>query len=109
MVLKKSAYIKVELYGIYAKLGNLHYYDLSFEFELVYHHGIILLYKKAKKQIPLVAGTYCCSVTGFDDFCRAMVRVSYQNIEEQYEQIKEAACGRQACSVMILVAHEVRH
>ncbi len=36
-----------------------------------------------------------------------MVRLSYQDIDETYEQIKRSACGRQACSVMVLVANEV--
>jgi len=36
-----------------------------------------------------------------------MVRVSYAEIETSYETIKRAACGRKACSVMILVASEV--
>ncbi len=38
-----------------------------------------------------------------------MVRISYQDILGSYEQIKEAACGRQASSVMVMVAHEVGH
>jgi hypothetical protein len=33
-----------------------------------------------------------------------MVRASYQEISEQYEEIKRSACGRQACTVLILVA-----
>lgn len=36
-----------------------------------------------------------------------MVRLSYQDIDATYEQIKRSACGRQACSVMVLVANEV--
>ena len=35
------------------------------------------------------------------------MRLSYQEIETSYDQIKRSACGRQACSVMILVANEV--
>lgn len=37
-----------------------------------------------------------------------MVRVSYQQIEETYADIKENASGRQACTIMIMVANEVR-
>ena len=37
-----------------------------------------------------------------------MVRISYDDINESYRKIKESACGRQACSVMILVACEVK-
>lgn len=36
-----------------------------------------------------------------------MVRVSYLDINNYYQDVKQAACGRQACSVMILVAYEV--
>ena len=36
-----------------------------------------------------------------------MVRLSYQNIANSYYEVKQAACGRQACSVMIMVAYEV--
>ena len=39
-----------------------------------------------------------------------MVLISYQDrdgILELYEGVKEASCGRQVCSVAILVAHEV--
>lgn len=36
-----------------------------------------------------------------------MVLLSYERIEDSYEQIKQAACGRQACSVVIMVAYEV--
>ena len=36
-----------------------------------------------------------------------MVRVSYGDIESSYDDIKKSACGRKACSVMILVASEV--
>ncbi len=36
-----------------------------------------------------------------------MVRYSYADFEEQYKEIQKAACGRQACSVLILVALEV--
>jgi hypothetical protein len=36
-----------------------------------------------------------------------MVRKAYSDIEETYHQIKRTACGRQACSVMIMVANEV--
>jgi hypothetical protein len=36
-----------------------------------------------------------------------MVRVSYQSIEREYEEIKQSACGRQACTVMIMVAYDV--
>lgn len=39
-------------------------------------------------------------------FC-AMVRLSYADIEDSYEEIKQSACGRQACSVLIMVAYEV--
>lgn len=37
-----------------------------------------------------------------------MVLVSYEDVEESYEEIKQAACGRQACSVLIMVAYEVQ-
>ena len=36
-----------------------------------------------------------------------MVRLAYTNIADSYMEVKQAACGRQACSVMIMVAHEV--
>ena len=36
-----------------------------------------------------------------------MVRTSYADIESSYEGVKRSACGRKACSVMILVASEV--
>eukprot|EP00606_Chrysophyceae_sp_TOSAG23-5_P001057 GSChrysophyteH2.ASY1.ANO1.524.1 assembled CDS len=36
-----------------------------------------------------------------------MVRTSYADIESSYENVKRSACGRKACSVMILVASEV--
>jgi|TARA_B110000090_G_C13264961_1_gene401879 hypothetical protein len=36
-----------------------------------------------------------------------MVRISYENIEESYNDVKKSVCGRKACSVMILVASEV--
>jgi hypothetical protein len=37
-----------------------------------------------------------------------MVRLKYQgDIDEIYAQIKESACGRQACTVLILIANEV--
>ena len=36
-----------------------------------------------------------------------MVRMSYADIDATYDQIKRSACGRQACSVMVLVANEV--
>ena len=36
-----------------------------------------------------------------------MVLKEYDNMEEVYEEVKRAACGRQACSVMLLVATEV--
>ena len=36
-----------------------------------------------------------------------MVRLSYLDIANSYQEVKQAACGRQACSVMILVAYEV--
>jgi cell division control protein 45 len=36
-----------------------------------------------------------------------MVRVSYGDIDGSYQDIKNSACGRNACSVMILVASEV--
>jgi hypothetical protein len=36
-----------------------------------------------------------------------MVVVDYENMHLIYEEIKLSACGRQACSVMILVANEV--
>lgn len=36
-----------------------------------------------------------------------MVRYNYTDFEEQYAMIRQAACGRQACSVLILVAMEV--
>lgn len=36
-----------------------------------------------------------------------MVRVNYEAFEEHYASIRQAACGRQACSVLILVALEV--
>lgn len=36
-----------------------------------------------------------------------MVRKSYQTIDETYISIKQSACGRQACTVLILVAYEV--
>jgi hypothetical protein len=38
-----------------------------------------------------------------------MVRLSYQkDIDETYAQVRESACGRQACTVLILIANEVR-
>jgi uncharacterized DUF497 family protein len=36
-----------------------------------------------------------------------MVRLSFESFEEQYAEVRQAACGRQACSVLILVALEV--
>ncbi len=33
--------------------------------------------------------------------------VDYENMEELYEEIRHSACGKQACSVMVLVANEV--
>mmetsp|Transcript_24549 Transcript_24549/g.45758 ORF Transcript_24549/g.45758 Transcript_24549/m.45758 type:complete len:534 (-) Transcript_24549:1114-2715(-) len=36
-----------------------------------------------------------------------MVLKEYDNMDEVYEGVKQAACGRQACSVMLLVATEV--
>jgi len=36
-----------------------------------------------------------------------MVRVSYTDINASYEEVKKLACGRKACSVMLLVAAEV--
>ena len=37
-----------------------------------------------------------------------MVRLSYQkDIDETYAQVRESACGRQACTVLILIANEV--
>ena len=38
-----------------------------------------------------------------------MVLLKYQGqqINDIYEDIKEKACGRQACSVLILIANEV--
>jgi hypothetical protein len=37
-----------------------------------------------------------------------MVRLKYQgDIDEIYAQIKESACGRQACTILILIANEV--
>lgn len=36
-----------------------------------------------------------------------MVRVDYEDIQGRYEEVKKKACGRKACSVMILVASEV--
>ena len=36
-----------------------------------------------------------------------MVRVAFKDISEKYEDVKEQACGRKACSVMVLVASEV--
>lgn len=36
-----------------------------------------------------------------------MVRLCYQDIANSYMEAKQAACGRQACSVMIMVAYEV--
>lgn len=36
-----------------------------------------------------------------------MVRLAYTSIADSYLEVKQAACGRQACSVMIMVAHEV--
>lgn len=36
-----------------------------------------------------------------------MVLKEYDDMEEVYEQVKHAACGRHACSVMLLVATEV--
>lgn len=38
----------------------------------------------------------------------AMVLHDYDNMEDVYEEVKQAACGRQACSVMLLVATEVK-
>lgn len=37
-----------------------------------------------------------------------MVKVSYREIKESYDEVKRAACGRQACTVMIMVAYEVK-
>lgn len=37
-----------------------------------------------------------------------MVLKEYELMEDVYEEVKQAACGRQACSVMLLVATEVR-
>lgn len=36
-----------------------------------------------------------------------MVRVIYEDIDGRYGEVKDSACGRKACSVMILVASEV--
>ena len=36
-----------------------------------------------------------------------MVRKSFQTIEIAYSQIRQSACGRQSCTVMIMVAYEV--
>ncbi len=36
-----------------------------------------------------------------------MVRISYNDIETAYTEVKKFACGRKACSVMILVGSEV--
>jgi cell division control protein 45 len=36
-----------------------------------------------------------------------MVRKAYQEIHEDYSEIKASACGRQACTVMIFVANEI--
>ena len=41
------------------------------------------------------------------DLCAGMVRVSYSDINSSYEEVKKLACGRKACSVMLLVAAEV--
>jgi hypothetical protein len=37
-----------------------------------------------------------------------MVLIEYDDMEEVYEEVKRAACGRRACSVMLLVATEVK-
>jgi hypothetical protein len=36
-----------------------------------------------------------------------MVRVHYNDFDEQYQFIQESACGRQACTVLILVAFDI--
>jgi len=36
-----------------------------------------------------------------------MVRVNFKDFGEHYDAIRQAACGRQACSILILVAFEV--
>lgn len=36
-----------------------------------------------------------------------MVVVDYENMHLIYEEVRQSVCGRQACSVMILVANEV--
>ena len=37
-----------------------------------------------------------------------MVRLSYQSgIQTCYQEVKQSACGRQACTVMIFVAYEL--
>jgi hypothetical protein len=36
-----------------------------------------------------------------------MVRLTYTEVVNVYYEVKRAACGRTACSVMIMVAYEV--
>jgi hypothetical protein len=36
-----------------------------------------------------------------------MVLPGYDEIEEYYDMIRQSACGRQACTVMVIVALEV--
>lgn len=36
-----------------------------------------------------------------------MVVVDYNNLDSIYDEVKQSACGRQACSIMIIVANEV--
>lgn len=35
------------------------------------------------------------------------MRIHYNNFDEQYRYIQETACGRQACTVLIMVAFDV--
>ena len=36
-----------------------------------------------------------------------MVKVSFDDLNNFYDDIKSMACGRKSCSVLILVTHEV--
>ena len=36
-----------------------------------------------------------------------MVVIDYTNLDSIYEEMKQSSCGRQACSVMLIVANEV--
>lgn len=53
----------------------------------------------------LVVKKWC--VLGLNSSVITMVVVDYENMHVVYEEMRQAVCGRQACSVMILVANEV--